>query len=452
MTETITGTDRSAGITYQDLLDTDTHPVPEVLRRVSPIDPGATTIPIERYISQEFHNLEVEKLWKKVWQMACHEDDIPDVGDYFTYEIADLSFLIVRTKEDTFKAYVNACLHRGRLLRETHGKRATELRCPFHGWAWNLDGTIKEIPCQWDFPHVDPEEESLPEVQVGQWGGFIFINPDSNAESFDSFAGTLGEHFSSWPLERRYKEAHVSKILRCNWKVAQEAFMEAYHVVATHPQILAGIGDANSQYDVYGNFARAITPNGTPSPHLAYDPSEQEMLDAAMDVQFEEPSKLVVPDGGTARSVTAAGQREALRPVVGNEVDSMSDAEFNDSFYFTLFPNFHPWGGFNRIVYRFRPNGNNPDESIMECMYLSPYPEGDKPPAAPIHHLGPDDDWTDAPELGMLGRVFNQDTYNLPRVQLGLHTTRKESIVLGNYGETKIRHFNELLERFLDRE
>ena len=161
MTETITGTDRSAGITYQDLLDTDTHPVPEVLRRVSPIDPGATTIPIERYISQEFHNLEVEKLWKKVWQMACHEDDIPDVGDYFTYEIADLSFLIVRAKEDTFKAYVNACLHRGRLLRETHGKRATELRCPFHGWAWNLDGTIKEIPCQWDFPHVDPEEESL---------------------------------------------------------------------------------------------------------------------------------------------------------------------------------------------------------------------------------------------------------------------------------------------------
>ena len=62
MTETITGTDRSAGITYQDLLDTDTHSVPEVLRRVSPIDPGATTIPIERYISQEFHNLEVEKL------------------------------------------------------------------------------------------------------------------------------------------------------------------------------------------------------------------------------------------------------------------------------------------------------------------------------------------------------------------------------------------------------
>jgi hypothetical protein len=165
-----------------------------------------------------------------------------------------------------------------------------------------------------------------------------------------------------------------------------------------------------------------------------------------------EPSTLVVPEGGTARSVTAAGQREALRPVVGNAVDDMSDAEFNDSFYFTLFPNFHPWGAFNRIVYRFRPNGNNPDESIMECIYLSPCPDGEKPSAAPIHHLGPDDDWTDAPELGMLGRVFNQDTYNLPRVQLGLHTTRREAVVLGSYGETKIRHFNELLEHFLDRE
>ena len=452
MTETITGTNRSAGISYQELLDGDTHPVPEVLRRVSPISPGATTIPIERYISKDFHNLEVEKLWNRVWQMACHEDDIPDVGDYYTYDIAGLSFLIVRTEVNVFKAYVNACLHRGRLLRETHGKRANEIRCSFHGWCWNLDGTIKEIPCQWDFPHINPDEQSLPEVHVGQWGGFIFINPDPDAESFNDFVGILGEHFSAWPLERRYKEAHVSKILRCNWKVAQEAFMEAYHVVATHPQILAGIGDANSQYDVYGNFARAITPNGTPSPHLAYEPSEQEMLDSAMDLQLDEPSALVVPEGGTARSVTAAGQREALRPVVGNTVDDMSDAEFNDSFYFTLFPNFHPWGAFNRIVYRFRPNGNNPDESIMECIYLSPCPDGEKPPAAPIHHLGPDDDWTDAPELGMLGRVFNQDTYNLPRVQLGLHTTRKEAVVLGSYGETKIRHFNELLERFLDRE
>ena len=73
----------------------------------------------------------------------------------------------------------------------------------------------------------------------------------------------FARHFEAWPLEDRYKEAHVAKVLDCNWKVVQEAFMEAYHVVATHPQLLAGIGDANSQYDVYGNFSRALTPSGT---------------------------------------------------------------------------------------------------------------------------------------------------------------------------------------------
>ena len=68
----------------------------------------------------------------------------------------------------------------------------------------------------------------------------------------------------------------------------------------------------------------------------------------------------------------------------------------------------------------------------MECLYLAPYPQdGERPPAAPIHWIDVDDDWTEAPELGMLARVFNQDTYNLPRVQLGLHATRKEFVQFG---------------------
>ena len=70
------------------------------------------------------------------------------------------------------------------------------------------------------------------------------------------------------PYEKRYKSAHVAKILRCNWKVAQEAFSEAYHVIATHPQILGGIGDSNTKYDVFGNYSRAISPQGFASPHL----------------------------------------------------------------------------------------------------------------------------------------------------------------------------------------
>jgi hypothetical protein len=152
----------------------------------------------------------------------------------------------------------------------------------------------------------------------------------------------------------------------------------------------------------------------------------------------------------TARQVAAEGARMMLRGVCGDEyVNSLCDAELVDSFYYTVFPNFHPWGAFNRIVYRFRPYRDEHERSIMECMYLAPYKEGEKPPAAKIHWLGEDDDWTDAPELGALARIFNQDVFNLPKVQRGLRAMQKPGVTLANYQEAKIRHFHTLLEKWI---
>ncbi|HVA76316.1 MAG TPA: aromatic ring-hydroxylating dioxygenase subunit alpha [Candidatus Binataceae bacterium] len=441
---------RSGGISYQRLLDTDTRAIPDVLRRKNPIEHGASEVPIERYLSREFFNLEVERLWKRVWQMACREEEIAEIGDHVIYEIAGMSFIVVRSAPSKIKAYYNACLHRGRMLRESGGSRASEFRCPFHGFAWNIDGSLRHVPCQWDFPRLKPEQWNLPEVKVGRWGGFVFINMDPTCEPFEQFLGAeLTEQFQRWPLDRRFKQAHVGKILRCNWKVAQEAFMEAFHVVATHPQLLAGIGDANSQYDVWGNFSRAITANGTPSPHLQWKPTEQAMFDAMVDRRLGEPPIVEIGEGMTARQVAAIGGRAALASALGESVEQLSDAEIVDSFYYTVFPNFHPWGAYNRITYRFRPYGTEVDQSIMECMYLAPYKEGEKPPPASVHMLGPDDDWCEAPELGFLARVFNQDTFNLAKVQEGLKTAKRKTVTLADYQETKIRHFHYLLEQWL---
>ena len=151
MTETVTGTNRSAGPTYQDYLDIDSHPVRDILRVDSPMEPGPTLVPVERYFSQEFHDLEVEKVWKRVWQMACHEDDIPDVGDHLVYDIAHLSFLVVRTGPTRSRPTGMRACTAANCSRANEGKWAKDLRCSFHGWCWNLDGTMKEIPCQWDF-------------------------------------------------------------------------------------------------------------------------------------------------------------------------------------------------------------------------------------------------------------------------------------------------------------
>jgi phenylpropionate dioxygenase-like ring-hydroxylating dioxygenase large terminal subunit len=437
------------GALYQELLDHDSRPVPEVYRWNSPMGDAQLRVPVSRYTSPEFHRLEVEKVWKKVWQMACREEDLPEVGDHINYEIAGMDILVVRSAPDTIKAYRNICLHRGRVLKEYPG-RAEELRCSFHGIAWNLDGTIKHVPCKWDFPQVG-EEWSLPAVKVGCWGGFVFINLDPDAGPLEDHLGDLPKHFTNWPLEDRFKQVHVGKILRCNWKLAQEAFMESFHVVATHPQLLPGMGDTITQYDAFGNFTRAITPNGLPSTHLRWEPTEQEMLDALVDRTLDVPSPIIVPEGGNARVTLADHRRAGMVDVLGEEkAMSLSDAEMNDSLVYTLFPNLHPWGSYNRITYRFRPYGNRHDMCIMECMILSPF-TGKRPKASPLKMLGVDDDWTDAYELGLLTRVFNQDVYNLPKVQAGLESGAIEEVVFAQYQETKIRCIEDELERWVTR-
>ena len=442
---------KSPGITYQELLDGDTHPVPAVLRLESPRYLGSADIPIGRYTSYEWHRTEVDRLWRRVWQFACREEHIPNAGDYIVYDIANLSFIVIRTDDGQIKAYPNACLHRGRQLKDNDGQ-CSELRCPFHGFAWGLNGALIDVPAGWDFPHVDERRDTdfqLHSCSVGTWAGFVFLNPDPAASPLSDFIGEMADHFAGWDLENRYVEAHVTKLIEANWKITQEAFCEAYHVGGTHPQILTYLGDTNSQVDVWDTFARVITPGGTPSPLLDWQPTEEEMLRAMLDVRVDQVPPLSLGEGQTARAVGAAAARDRWRPIVGDHVDTMSDAEMLDSIDYSLFPNFHPWGAFNRIVYRFRPNGDDHRSAIMEVLFLAPF-KGERPPPARLRALGVNDPWTDAPELGMLAKVFDQDTFNMAKVQRGLETTFKQGITLGDYQESKIRWLNNSLDAWIE--
>ena len=259
----------------------------------------------------------------------------------------------------------------------------------------------------------------------------------------------IRDRFERWDLGSRYVQAHVAKVIQCNWKIAQEAFCEAYHVNATHPQAVPYLGDTNSQVDTWDNCSRVISPGGTQSPLLSYEVGEEPMMRAMMDVRVDEDLTLRVPEGETCRSVAADSARERWRPVVGDLVDEWSDAEFVDNLDYTLFPNFHPWGAFNRIVYRFRPNGDDHRSGIMECLLLAPF-TGERPPPAEVHWLSPDETFTDAPELGLLGKVFNQDLFNMPKVQLGLESSKKGRVTLSNYQESKVRWLHAMLDKWVE--
>ena len=118
----------------------------------------------------------------------------------------------------------------------------------------------------------------MPEVAVDSWGGFIFINIDGKAGPLLDYLGVLPEHYERYELEKAHKGLHVQKVIPCNWKVAHEAFLESYHSIATHPQILPFTADANTQCDTFGHHvSRMITSMEVPSPHLG-EVSELEIM------------------------------------------------------------------------------------------------------------------------------------------------------------------------------
>lgn len=441
------------GPTVQDLLDQERTEVPPALRDTRSVALGTDPIPTSRYTDPAFAVQELERVWGRVWQMACREEDIPRVGDFEVYEIGHLSFLVVRVTPGEIRAYRNVCLHRGRILKE-EGGNAQFFRCPFHGFSWNLDGSCRSITNAWDFEHVDPKEFCLPQAQVGTWGGFVFLNPDLDAEPLESYLDDLPEIFRTrgWDLSQRTKTVWVRKRNRCNWKVALEAFIESFHVVATHPSAMPWLGDAYSQYDIWPDrrhFTRMISPRGLPSPHLGRPMTESEVFAAGAAGMTGVEDGL--PEGLTARQAMGDLKRQALARDLGIDTEGLTDCEVLDTIQYHVFPNLVFWTGWGSfLVYRFRPEATDPETSIMEVFFLTPH-GGDraletvrKPTC-----IDYEESYTRAPELGRYGDVFDEDLSNMPYVQRGLHAFEGEGLNLANYEEARIRYFHQLLDRYL---
>lgn len=439
----------------QDVLAGDSRPAPEILRQESPpTDLGTEDISVERYYSQEWHDQEMALMWQKVWQMACRVEDIPETGDHVVYEIGHDSIIVVRTPTGDIKAYVNACLHRGVLLR-TGGGRVDKFKCPFHGFTWALDGSLAHIPSEWDFEHIDRKKFCLPQVHVATWGGFVFINLDPDCEPFESYLEILPEHFRAFPLEDRWKAAHVVKIMPCNWKLALEAFIESFHIPIAHPQTTAYVAWDTTQYDVFPGVRhvnRMLTVEGVPSPSEGDTPPKETIRQMQRDVGFHAGLAIEATDERGVREEFADNARKKLSKSANKDLSGLSNAEVLDVIEYFLFPNLVPWGGHGSpICYRFRPFENDPEKSIMEVMLLfAKADDGNHPPAAAPVHLGLDDKWADAPEMGSAGFVADQDTENLRRIQKGVRATRKPGVTLANYQESRIRHFHQTLDRYLE--
>jgi phenylpropionate dioxygenase-like ring-hydroxylating dioxygenase large terminal subunit len=416
-----------------------------------------STVPTERYTSRDFAEHEAEQLWGRVWQIACREEEIAEVGDYVEYVIADQSYLVVRSGPNIISAYPNACRHRGTQLKQGRG-HATELRCSFHAWCWELTGECREILDPDDFGNPDPAELRLPECQVARWGGFVFINPDPEAEPFEPWIAPVNGDCDPYRMaDMRYVSA-ISTVVPANWKVSVEAFIETYHIFSSHPQIAVVSDGTYATFELAGEHGLMVVPMGRPSARLDVE-DESEVIDQMVEnlmVIMQIPEAQVI----RLRQI-ASGEEDlggtSLRDVMidmGREravERGYDDPRFSPTQYFDQ----HEWHIFPNLVLvlvpgemiglRFRPDGLNPDSSIFEMLSMQ-FPHAEPKPFAPVEIP-----YTRDAEAARraFGPILHQDFANLEKVQRGLHSSRLTHTRISGYQEQLIAHFHETISHYL---
>ena len=424
-------------------------------------------IPRERYYDRSFFELEKQQLWPRVWQVACRLEEIPRVGDYVEYSVVGYSVLVVRTGADEVKAYQNACRHRATQLAVDCGSfRGGKIVCPFHGWRWNLDGSIDGLYGREGFDPHALSELDLIECRVDTWAGCVFINMDPQAPPLAEAMSPLPEHLD--PLRVGQMRVHWWKAVRleANWKLAIEAFMEGWHLMATHPQVVSGAGEAwpadflsvqksfenghamlaQGQHDDHENLADTGAAEAEKA--LAFMQVVCEGLQAMVlekDVAVVEGLRTTdcAPHEFSEKMIDALYAWNAGAGITFPERTAENLALWGSQWF--VFPNFmiHPMYG-NAISYRVRPDGDNPEACYFEVWSLT---------------LKPDDEEITRPTFGGVipagsqewPLIPRQDFVNIARQQRGLHTPGYKAQRLARRYEDGIANLHVHLDTYLAR-
>lgn len=425
-------------------------------------------IPVEHYIDPAFAKLENEKLWTKVWQMAGRIEHLSRVGDYFIYDIADQSIIVVRTAEDRIQAYYNVCRHRGRPLAAGRGN-ARNFRCNYHGWTWAIDGSIQKVSNREDWagcPAMADSDLALDEVKVDSWGGFVFINMDKDSESLADFLGPVPAMTGWFKWEDLRYTWHRSFTLKCNWKTALEAFMESYHVTSTHSQY-AKYQDSTGHSRAHGNHGQTgywgNPPIGYPSPDsTAPQPDDVrvafiEALEALTVQVGNFPQRDI---DAVKRIMTETTIETPLEEVFMAAEQFMKEAaeaegivwpectpEEFDAFgaFWNISPNVSlvPGTKSGTVVMRTRPNGDDPNSCIFDVGAMLRFP-ADKPPVYDHVMLN---DWRD--EAKEMPLILVQDFGQVELVQKGMKSKNFKFSRMNPEQERQITNMHRLIERYV---
>lgn len=401
---------------------------------------GHDIIPAERYTSPEFMKLEWDHIWSKVWLLAGRSDDIREPGDYICTDIGKESVLIVRQADGSLRGFHNVCLHRGNKLRPEGIGNAEHFRCIYHHWTYGHDGAIQRIPDLDTFPQGCPPEGRLPPIACAEWGSFVWFSLNPEVEPLEAYLDPIPQHLRPYHFERMAWKRDITIEWDCNWKASVDAFNESYHVQGIHPQLFWYLDDTNIQIDCYERHNRYLIPFACVSPRVKLPSTIPPAIEEIMRKAGMDPAEYEGRVSDIRRDVQKFMRANGTR--LGKDYSELNDDQLTDDYHYMIFPNVTlNTHADDLMLFRQRPHPTDPDKMFYDIWVFELVPEGEPWPERPKHRHLKHGERT-------IGQVLDQDAFNLPTVQKGMHSSGFKGLWLSDQ-ELRIRHFHKVIDDYV---
>ena len=190
------------------------------------------------YTDEDIYQRDIEKVYLKSWLYAGHLSEIPTVGDWFLFEMAGESVIIIRSEDNQVSALLNVCRHRGSKICLDKRGCSRKLVCRYHGWSYNLDGVLHSAAHMPD--SFDKSEVRLKKIHTGILEGMIYINFAEQPAAFEPVREDLSECLRPYRLDRAKVAHRQTYSIKANWKLSVENYSECYHCAPSHPEYSRG--------------------------------------------------------------------------------------------------------------------------------------------------------------------------------------------------------------------
>ena len=200
----------------------------------------SSSIPPICYSDAKILEIEKEILFKQQWICIGHVNFLKKSGDYITKEILDTPVIIIRDKSKAIRVFANVCRHRSAKLLEGKGN-TRGIICPFHSWAYNLEGKLKGVPNMNDAKSFNKDDIALKEFPSEEKLGLCFVHFGNNCEKLEDQIDNFENIHSKWPMKQLVSTRERTFDVNCNWKAFLEVFNEYYHLPFVHPETIGDV-------------------------------------------------------------------------------------------------------------------------------------------------------------------------------------------------------------------